>query len=383
MTTTRREFLWRSAAAGAALALVGARAPKDKDKDKSKDKDARGGKKILILGGTGFLGPHIVDAARGRGHTLTLFNRGKTNPGLFPNIEQLHGDRKGDLKALEGRTWDAVVDTSGYFVQEVRDSATLLKDAVKQYVFISTISVYADTSKPGIDESSPVAKLPAGVDESTDKVTNETYGALKALCEQTAETIMPGRVANVRPGLIVGPMDPSDRFTYWPVRVARGGDVLAPGSADDPIQFIDARDLAEWTVRVIEDNTVGVYNAVGPKHAYTIGELLKTCKDVSGSDARFVWADAAFLESQKVAPWSDMPVWVPPTGEDAGASRVAIQRALDKGIAFRPVPITVRDTLAWWSGLPDDRQTHLKSGIKADREAEVLAAWKKQQAAKA
>jgi 2'-hydroxyisoflavone reductase len=378
MDSTRREFLYISAVAGAAAALGAA-------KNRPGDKGSGGGKgkRILILGGTAFLGPHIVESARGRGHMLTLFNRGKTNPGLFPDVETLNGDRRGNLKALEGRSWDAVVDTSGYMPRDVRDSTGLLKDAVKQYVFVSSISVYADTSKPGMDESAPVAKLPAGVDESIDKFTPETYGPLKALCEQAAEKVMPGRVANVRPGLIVGPGDRTDRFTYWPARVARGGEVLAPGSPDDPVQFIDARDLAAWIVTVIETNTVGVYNAVGPDTPCTIGQLLEACKAAAKSDARLVWADAKFLDEQKVAAWSDMPVWVAPSGEEAGFSKVSFKRALDRGLRFRPVAETVKDTLAWWKGLPEDRRASLKAGIKPEREAEVLAAWHKLQTPKA
>jgi len=373
MSTTRRQFLWYSATAGA---LLGASARTASARSPEGAQTA-GGKKLLILGGTRFLGPALVEAARSRGWMITLFNRGKTNPQLFPDVEKLRGDRDGDLKALEGRKWDAVVDPSGYVPRIVRDSATLLKDAVKQYVFISSISVYADNSKVNMDETAPVAKIP---DETVEKVDGETYGALKALCEQAAEKAMPGRAANIRPGLIVGPDDPSDRFTYWPVRVARGGEVLSPGDPSDPVQFIDVRDLAEWTIGLIERGHMGVYNATGPKTPMPIGDLLQACKKASGSNATFTWADAKWLEGQNVQAWSDMPVWVPPTPDQIGFSRVSIKRALDTGLTFRPVETTIKDTLAWWKTLPEDRRSTMKAGIKPEREAEVLKAWHEKKA---
>jgi 2'-hydroxyisoflavone reductase len=376
----RREFL-RSTAWVAAIAGLGGRgllaAPKEKDKPKSepaaKPKEGGAGKKILILGGTRFLGPAVVEAARKRGHSITLFNRGKTNPGLFPDVETLLGDRNGNLKSLEGRAWDAVVDTSGYVPRIVRDSATLLGKTTPHYLFISTISVYAPGLKAGSDESAAVATI---ADPTTEKVDNDTYGALKALCEQAAEKAMPGKVANIRPGLIVGPDDPTDRFTYWPVRVARGGEVLAPGGPGDPVQFIDVRDLGEWIVKVIEDRTVGVFNAVGPAERTGIGRLLDACNvSVGEGKAKFTWADAAFLAEQKVEAWSDMPVWVPADGDDAGAAQVAIGRAIGKGLAFRPIGDTCRTTLDWFKTLPADRQAKLKSGVTPERETAVLAAW--------
>lgn len=354
---TRRQLLKGAAAAGALLASRGLRAATAEKKT------------LLILGGTRFLGPAVVDAAKKSGWTITLFNRGKTNPGLFPDLEKLQGDRNGDLKSLEGRKWDAVVDTSGYYPREVRESATLLKDS-KQYIFISSISVLKDMSKPGVDETAPVATTP---DETVEKVTNETYGALKALCEQAAEKAMPGRVANIRPGLIVGPDDGTDRFTYWPVRVSRGGEVLAPNTPADPVQFIDVRDLGDWIVRVMDAKTMGVFHATG--NPLKVGTLLDTCKAVTGSDARFTWVDAAFLAEQKVSEWGDMPTWLSPTGDDAGGNQVSNARAVAKGLTFRPLKITVKDTLDWWKKEPAERQAKLKSGIKPEREAEVLKAW--------
>lgn len=330
--------------------------------------------RILILGGTGFLGPALVHDAQARGHKLTLFNRGKTNPHLFPDLEQIHGDRKVDLSGLQGREWDAVVDTSGYVPAVVRRSAELLKDSVGHYLFISTISVYDKPPKTGVDESGAVGKL---ADETTEKVTGETYGPLKALCEREAERIFAGRATTIRPGLIVGPDDPTDRFTYWPVRLDRGGDVLAPGDPTiDRIQVIDVRDLAAWTITAAERHHVGVYNAVGPREPLTIGSFLETGTKALGSSAKLTWVPASFLEKHKVEPWSDMPVWVPTDGDDGGMSRVSSQRAIERGMTFRPIGDTCRDTVAWWKTQPADRRAKLKAGLSPEREAEVLAAWR-------
>ncbi|HEY3244258.1 MAG TPA: SDR family oxidoreductase [Phycisphaerae bacterium] len=378
MTSSRRDFLRKSVLAGG-LAAFGSRSDGLWVAEPQESGTRGAGKKLLILGGTGFLGPHVVEFARKRGHTLTLFNRGKTHPQLFPDIEKLHGDRNGDLKSLEGRQWDAVLDNSGYVPRQVRDSAELLKDNVQHYVFISTISVYADTSKPGMDESAPVGKLP---DETVEKVTGETYGPLKALCEQAVEKSLPGRATVIRPGLIVGPGDPTDRFTYWPVRLDRGGEVLAPGDPSDPIQLIDVRDLAEWIVRVIEQSITDVYNATGPKGTLTMGEMLQACQAASKSAARLTWVDADFLEQQKVSAWEDMPVWLPPRGETAGAAKVNAQKAIAKGLTFRPIAVTAKDTLDWFKSEPDERRSKLKAGISPEREAEVLAAWKESHTSK-
>ncbi|MCP3098278.1 SDR family oxidoreductase [Myxococcus sp. K15C18031901] len=333
---------------------------------------------ILILGGTKFLGPALVESARARGHTVTLFNRGKTNPGLFPDVEKLQGDRdptKAEgLKALEGRKWDAVVDTSGYVPRIVKASAELLAPNVGHYAFVSTISVYKDLSRPGVNESSPVAT----VDDPATEDVGKHYGALKALCEQAAEAAMPGRVLNVRPGLIVGPDDPTDRFTYWPVRVARGGDVLAPGDGQDAVQFIDARDLAAFIIHGVEKRLAGIYNATGPARPLTIREFLETTKAALGSDARFVWADTEFLSKQKVEPWSDMPVWIPSTNEEGGLGQTSIAKALAAGITFRPTADTVRDTVAWFKTEPAEHQAKLRAGLSPEREKEVLAAFAQQ-----
>ncbi|WP_141620367.1 NAD-dependent epimerase/dehydratase family protein [Myxococcus sp. AB036A] len=331
--------------------------------------------RILILGGTAFLGPALVEFARSRGHTITLFNRGKTKPGLFPDVEKLTGDRdpnKGEgLKALEGRKWDAVVDTSGYVPRIVRASAELLAPHVQHYTFVSSISVYKDLSRQGLDETATVATVEDTATEDVEK----HYGALKALCEQAAETAMPGRVFNVRPGLIVGPDDPSDRFTYWPLRVARGGEVLAPGDGVDPLQFIDARDLAAFIIRSVEARTTGIFNATGPSQDLLMRDFLAANKTALGSDARFTWVDTDFLTKHKVEAWSDMPAWMPRNGKEGGIGKVSIAKALAAGITFRPAAETIRDTVAWFKTLPPERQAKPRSGLSAEREKEVLAAW--------
>jgi 2'-hydroxyisoflavone reductase len=366
---TRRDFLQTSLAAGAVMGLAAAPSA-------ARPVRAEGGGRLLILGGTGFLGPHVVEAARARGHEITLFNRGRTNPHLFPDVEKLRGDRDPDvgegLAALEGRAWDAVVDTSGYVPRHVRASAERLADAVGQYVFISSLSVYASNDAPGMDESAPVGTLE---DETVEQVTGTTYGPLKALCERAAETAMPGRTASLRPGLIVGPRDSTDRFTYWPVRIARGGEVLAPGHHRDPVQYVDARDLAEWIVTVVERRIAGVFNANGPEAPTNIAELLYGCKAVTGGTATFTWADADFLAEQQVAPWMQMTVWVPPRDGYEGFHRMSSARAIARGLAFRPLADTVRDTLDWFGTLPEERRRNLRAGLPAEREAEVLAAW--------
>ena len=332
--------------------------------------------KLLILGGTKFLGRHIVDAALAKGHEVTLFNRGNTNPDLYPDLESLRGDRDSGLAPLKGRRWDVVIDPSGYAPRIVRDSAELLADVVEHYTFISSISVYSDFSEPGIDENSPVATLE---DETVEEVTGDTYGALKALCEQAAEAIMPGRVLNVRAGLIVGPHDPTNRFTYWPVRVSKGGDVLAPDSPDYPIQFIDGRDLAAWVLRMAEGRKGGIYNVTGPDTTMTMGKLLETCKAVSGSDASFVWMDEDFLLEKEVSPWSELPLWLPQGW--GGMHATDVGKAVADGLTYRPVDETVRATLDWQAThmgeLPKtDGMSLPPAGLDAEKEARILASWR-------
>lgn len=325
--------------------------------------------KILVLGGTRFLGPHTVRHALSRGHEVTLFNRGKTNPELFPELEKLKGDRDGKLDALKGRRWDAVIDTSGFVPRIVKDSATLLADACDLYVFVSTISVFKDFTQTGMKEDAPLGTLD---DPTVEEITGETYGPLKALCEQAAEAAMPGRVANVRPGLIVGPDDNTDRFTYWPVRLDRGGEVLAPLPKEAPVQVIDARDLGAFMVTLIEDGHPGVFNATGPDHLVTMQELLHACKLVAGKAASFTWVDPDWLAKQEVGAWMELPLWLP--GEEyAGLSTVDVSRAVAHGLKFRPLADTIDDTLEWARARPADYTW--RAGLDPEKERKVLSAW--------
>ena len=322
--------------------------------------------KILIIGGTRFLGRHLVNSARARGHEVTLFNRGRTNPNLFGQVDKIQGDREKDLDQLSGQ-WDAVIDTCGYFPRIVRMSAEALKGKVEQYVFISSISAYADFKKIGINESDPVGKIE---DETMEEITGESYGPLKALCEKAVQEVFGMDSLIIRPGLIVGPHDPTDRFTYWPVRVARGGTILAPEKPDIPIQIIDVRDLSDFIIELIQQNVSGVFNATGPDHELTLGAMLDTCKLVSASDAKFKWGSVEFLEKNKVAAWSDMPVWVPDTAEDAGFSRVNISKAVNAGLKFLSLEDTIRDTIKWAAERPEGYEW--KAGLKPEREKELL-----------
>jgi 2'-hydroxyisoflavone reductase len=319
--------------------------------------------KLLVLGGTKFLGRHAVDAALADGHDVTIFTRGQTNPELFPDVEHLLGDRDGKLDALAGRSWEGVVDTSGYVPRVVRQSAELLRDAVGRYVFVSSISVYDDFSEP-VDEDSPVAQLE---DPATEEIM-EAYGALKAVCEKVVEEVYADRSARVRAGLIVGPFDPTDRFTYWPRRIALGGDVLGPGSPTAPVQFVDARDLARWLVALALGGPGGTFNATGPAEPITFEQLLTRARDAIGSDANVVWVDDQRVLDAEVQPWTELPLWLP-GDEYAGMARADITRALAAGLTFRPLEQTVVDTLAWDRSVPGDRPT-----LTHDREQEILAA---------
>ena len=324
--------------------------------------------KILVLGGTAFLGRHLVEIALERGHTVTLFNRGKTNPDLFPQAEKIHGDRTHSLAPLAGRQWDTVIDTSGYHPTFVAASAKFLASSVGRYVFISTISVYADFSTPNQDESAPVLRLD---DPSQAEVTNETYGALKTHCEDEVVAIYGPRSLIIRPGLIVGPHDPTDRFTYWPVRTQRGGEILAPEGPLVPVQYIDVRDLAAWTLDAAENELDGYYNATGPTTRQTLGQLLEICQQVTEVPSELTWVSPEFIASHNVIPFIELPLWVPPAM--AGLMTINCSRAIRNGLRSRPTEETVRDTLAWHSSRPAG--TQLKAGLTPEREAELLAAW--------
>lgn len=324
--------------------------------------------RILLFGGTGFLGRHLVQAALGRQHTVTLFNRGRTHPELFPDVEQLHGDREGGLQALSGRTWDAVIDSNGQLPRHVRESASLLAESVEHYTFISSTSVYADYTVAPIDEHSPVAQLE---DPNSEAMAQGTYGARKALCEHYAEQALPNRVLVIRPGLIVGPYDPTDRFTYWPHRIAQGGQVLAPGDPKQPVQFIDGRDLALWTIAMVEVRQTGIYNAKGPTSTLTMRQVLEHCREVSGSDANFVWVSEQFLLEHEVTPYTQMPLWVP--SEMIGFARVNCQKAITAGLRFRSLAETIRDTLAWDATRSANDALH--AGLTPEREQQLLREW--------
>ena len=374
--TDRRSFL-KTAAAGSAfgMGLVPGRIaaePVDREVEQ-----ARRPMNILILGGTGFTGPHQVRHAVSRGHKVTVFNRGRRQAELPEGVEHLQGDRNNDLKSLEGREWDVVIDNPTTLPNWVRLSGKLLKDATPRYIFISTISVYADTSVAGMDETTPVLEYNGDADPFTlePQAAGRLYGQLKALSEREAAYWFPGRATIIRPGLIVGPGDLSDRFTYWPVRIDRGGEVLAPGTPNDPTQIIDARDLAEWTIRMAENGEVGVFNATGPNEPRPIGEMLEGIKSALNATCTFTWVDQGFLQQQTVRGWSDMPVWVASRPDNAGFMRVSVAHAIAKGLTYRPLAPTARDTLAFFKSLPAQRQENMVAGIKPDREKEVLAAF--------
>jgi len=363
----RRDFLLASfdLAAASALPLSPVRAER--------------GLRILVLGGTRFLGPHMAEFAIARGHTLTFFNRGKTNADVLPGVERIQGDRNGDLKGLEGRRWDAVIDNSGYVPRQVRASAELLHASAPHYLFVSSVSVYASFAGPS-DEDSPVGGL---ADKSTEKVDSENYGPLKALCESAAHAVYGAEHTTiVRPGLIVGPGDNTDRFTFWPARAARGGELAAPGAPSDPVQVIDVRDLAEFAIKAIEQRTAGTFNVLSPPGRLSIGDVVRESVAAAKrlvnpqSPPVPVWIPAAFLASQKVEPWSDMPVWVPAIGDEAGFAQTSAARALSAGLTIRPLTETTADTLRWHLTRPQAERNGLKAGLSPEREAALLAAWK-------
>lgn len=378
MTTTRRDFLKTTAAAGAAVAIsptiARAFAP-------GPIEPAAAPLRILILGGTGFIGPNQVRYAVARGHKVTLFNRGKTNPGLFKgmaNIDERIGDRApkpGNYESLATGEWDVVIDNPTTRPRWVREAAAAVKGKTKHYVFISTISVYAANDTPGADETAAVDTTDTP-DVEDGPTFARLYGPLKVLSEQEAEQAFPGRTTVIRPGLIVGVGDNSDRYTYWPVRLAKGGEVLAP-PADDPVQFIDARDLGEWAIRCCENQTYGVFNATGPAKRFTVKEMLDGIQSTIKSTATITYVTNDFLRAQEppVRGWSELPVWIAPVGRTAGFTQRSIAKAVAKGLTFRPYPDTVTDTLAFYHTQKPERQEALRSGIKPDRETAVLAAW--------
>ena len=378
MSANRREFVQLSVLAATAAGVAAAARTSKANTDKTAKP-----LEILVLGGTGLIGPPMVEYALARGHNLTLFNRGKTNSHLFPDVERIKGDRNDDISALEkavadGRRWDVVIDNTASIPRWVSESAGLLSGAADLYLYTSSISAYADSSVPGADETAAVGQISAE-DEAkvltTKDITGENYGPLKARCEEEARKAFPGKAVVVRPGLIVGPGDYSDRFSYWPIRIFSGGEVMAPGNPDDPVQFIDCRDLGEWYIRLVEAKAVNTYNGVGPRSPMSIAGMLYGIRAAVDNEISFTWVDAEFLEKHEVQPWMEMTVWVPPVGEYAGFSSSSIQRALDAGLSFRPLADTADATMDYWNSLPEERRATPRAGLSPEKEKIVLAAW--------
>jgi 2'-hydroxyisoflavone reductase len=372
MGSNRRRFIKGSLLAGAAVTTPGVLTAGQQVETTGTNKNLN----ILVLGGTGFIGPHMVREALRRGHSITLFNRGRTNSQLFPDLETIKGDRAGNLEMLADRRWDAVIDNSGYVPRHVQNSARLLSKNTAQYLFISSISAYASFAVPN-DEESPVAKI---ADETVEEITNESYGALKALCENRARTEMgDDRVTVLRPTYICGPGDRTDRFSYWPVRTMRGGEMLWPGSPAHPMQIIDVRDLANFTIDCLEKKIAGTFNTVTPKGAYNWGDFLADSQAVTATEVTPVWVDEKYLEDNKVGDEGELTIWHPVTGIYAAASSISGVRARAAGLKNRPIKETIRGLIDWWKTLPEERTQKLRAGLSAERESEVIAAWKAQQ----
>jgi 2'-hydroxyisoflavone reductase len=372
MNKTRRKLLQASLLGGAATAagglpLIAAAGEKERKVRQNMD--------ILILGGTGFIGPHMVREALLRGHSVSLFNRGKTNITLFPDLKHYVGDRDGGLGVLKGHKWDAVIDNSGYVPRHVADSARLLKYTTSHYLYTSTISVYASFAIPN-NENSPLGTLD---DESVEEVTGDTYGPLKALCEKrAAEEIDADHLTILRPTYICGPGDRTDRFTYWPVRTSRGGEMLWPGTRADKTQIIDVRDYARFTIDCLEQRITGIYNTVTPAGSYSMGDLHDDCLAIAASDMQADWVDSEFVAEQKLLEGRSIPIWAPPDGEYAGIAFVNGEKAVAAGLRNRPIRETARDALRWWKTLPEERTSEMRAGLGAEQEAEILKLWKTQ-----
>lgn len=374
MDKNRRRFIRASLLGGAALSAGSIPQTQAADPEVTAPADRLS---ILVLGGTGFIGPHMVREALRRGHGVTLFNRGRTNDALFPDLELLKGDRNNGLAALEGRAWDVVIDNSGYVPRHVADSARLLSGAAAHYLYVSTISVYGSFSDP-IDEDSPLA--PIG-DESIEEVTNETYGPLKALCEKrAAEEFGEDRLTILRPTFICGPGDRTDRYTYWPVRTMQGGDMLWPGRPSDYLQIIDVRDLANFTIDCVERRTLGIYNTVTPAGEFTMGRLLQDSLAVTDADTKPVWVDYDFVSEHALDQSGELTIWVSPMSDQAKIALVDGRRAVEQGLRNRPTRETARDTIAWWKTLPAERTEKKRAGLTPEKERKLLALWRKRQA---
>ena len=385
METNRRDFLKTTAAAGGAvaagvgpLALTGCAVEGDGPAAGSEDggvSQAANPLKILILGGTGFIGPHQVEFALSRGHEVTLFNRGRTNAQLFPEVEKLVGDRESDLTALEGRSWDVVVDNSATNAPHwVEASANLLRDSCERYIFVSTRSVYADTSRVPMTSDAPVwTHELAGVEPGAERLP---YGLGKAVSEQIVRDVFgEDRTIVMRPGLIIGPGDPTDRFTYWPVRIHRGGEVLAPGDGTDPVQIIDVRDFGDWLVRMAEARESGTYNVVGPRTPRPMAEMLYGIRAVTTAETTFTWVDTDFVIDAGLRPYGEMPVWRPARDGAEGFARFDLTPEVEKGLTFRSLADTTAATLEFHFSRTAERQAEVFNRLSPEREAEVLAMW--------
>ncbi len=379
MTPTRRDFLKTAGVVGAGVALggVSACASEERGSDASA-METPAPKRLLILGGTGFIGPHTVRYALERGHEVSIFTRGRSEAQLPDGVEHLIGDRNDDHTALEGRTWDVVIDNNAQDYRWVQKSTELLKDAVEQYIFVSSISAYEIEGfgwgnkdrilmEPIVGEDFKRISTPEGWSDGDDA----GYGLMKTLSEDIVHAAFPDRTTVVRPGLIVGPGDRTDRFTYWPVRIDEGGEVLAPGNPMHSNQIIDQRDLTEWIVRMAEDGTTGDFNGTGPGQRLTMGEMLDQIGTIATNEFELTWVTEDFLESQGVAPWSDLPTWIP--GDPL--MLVAVQKSVDAGLTFRPLPVTARDTLKWDKTRPAEERANRRFGWSREREREVLNAW--------
>jgi 2'-hydroxyisoflavone reductase len=366
-----------------AMGMVGAAAALDPREVWATVPKARRSLRILFIGGTGFIGPHMVRRALARGHTVSLFNRGRTNSHLFPNVEKFVGDRDGGLDVLRGHDWDAVIDTSGYVPRVVRESAELLKDHAHRYLFVSTGDAYADFVKVGLDEDYTLDTI----EDPTSEDPGKFYGPLKVLCEQAVQETYPGRNTILRPGWIIGAGDYNPISSYWPMRINQGGEVLAPGDPTDPVQIIDPVDLAEFVIKILEEDINGVYNTMGPASPMNMAELMYGIRAVTDSDVRFTWVPADFLEEMGVAAMTDLPIWFPPLDDyptpapfEPGAKgfhQMSAQRAIDAGLTFRPLAETARDIIDEYLSRSEDwATTQRRFGLSLTRELELLAAWK-------
>jgi 2'-hydroxyisoflavone reductase len=373
MGNSRRSFLKAGLLGGAAVATSGVAQVAAAEENDTQKLDPKQPLQILVLGGTGFIGPHMVREALRRGHSVTLFNRGRTNSALFPDLETIKGDRGGDLEVLEGRSWDAVIDNSGYVPRHVQNSARTLANSMSHYLYVSAISAYASWTQPN-DEDSPLATID---DETIEEVTGETYGPLKALCEKRAiAEIGKDRLTILRPTYICGPGDHTDRFTYWPVRTMKGGEMLWPGSPEHTTQIIDVRDLADFVVDCVEQRIMGTYNTVTPVGGYTMGDLLTDSEAVTDSSVEAIWVDEAFIEEEGVG---SLPIWHASVGDTAEVASVSGARARAAGLKNRPVRETIRDLTTWWKTLPEERTKKPRAGLSTKREAELIAKWKQRQ----